>query len=62
MIIASLLGRELFAYLIRFDDDGKTASILKNGKSPRFNFDNFYNAIITIFILLTGESWNQITY
>lgn len=52
MLISSLLGMELFAYRI-YDDDGV---------SPRLNFDTLYNALITIFVLLTNEGWPQIVY
>lgn len=51
MIIFALLGMEFFAYNIRFD-----------GESIRINCDTFYNAMITIFILLTNENWNAIAY
>ena len=51
MIISSLLGMEFFAYNVRID-----------GESPRTNCDTFYNAMITVFILLTNESWNFFAY
>jgi hypothetical protein len=51
MIIFALLGMEFFAYNVRFD-----------GASVRVNCDTFYEAMITIFILLTNENWNGIAY
>jgi hypothetical protein len=51
MIIFALLGMEFFAYNVRF-----------GGESVRVNCDTFYNAMITIFILLTNENWNAIAY
>ena len=62
MIVAALIGMELFAYLIRFNDNGTVANNLAEGKSPRLNFDNFYNSMITIFIIITGDDWHLITY
>ena len=43
MVIASLVGMELFAY---------------NIPNVRLNFNTFFDAMITIFALLTSESWN----
>ena len=61
IFIYTLLGRELFAYNVKFDEENKI-SREDDAKSPRENFDTFPNAIITIFIVLTGEQWNQIWY
>ena len=55
VFIYTLLGRELFAYNIKFDEEGNF-STGKNAKSPRVNFDTFLNAIITIFIVLAGDN------
>lgn len=49
MIIVSLLGMELFAYRLRVQQN-------------RQNFDNFWQSMITIFVLLTNEAWNEIAY
>jgi len=32
------------------------------GISPRFNFDNISQAILTVFCLIVNEDWNQILY
>lgn len=61
IFIYTLLGRELFAYKIKFDENGNFSSS-SSAESPRNNFDSFVNAIITIFIVLTGETWNLIMY
>lgn len=46
MSVAALLGMELFAYY-----------------SPtRYNFNNFLNSLLVVFMLLTNESWNTIAY
>lgn len=64
IIVTALLGREFFSYKIRFDESGNLAheNRLKEGISPRENFDTFPDALITIFILLTNEGWNNILY
>ena len=30
--------------------------------NPRTNFDDFWNAILTVFQILTGEDWNAVMY
>lgn len=49
MVISSLLGMEFFAYRIKYD-------------GLRILFDTFGNAMVAIFVLLTGENWNSITF
>lgn len=61
IFIYTLLGRELFAFKVKFDENGNF-STSATAESPRNNFDSFVNAIITIFIVLTGETWNKIMY
>ena len=61
IFIYTLLGRELFAYKVTFDESGRFSES-DDAKSPRNNFDTFFNALITIFIVLTGEQWNRIMY
>lgn len=62
IFIYTLLGRELFAYNVYFDENGNYTSNPAKGESPRNNFNSFVDAIITIFIVLTGEQWNKIMY
>lgn len=62
IFIYALLGRELFAFKIMFNEEGKLDADNEESTSPRTNFDTFYNAMITIFILLTGEQWDQILH
>lgn len=58
MTVASLLGMEFFAYKIRFDENDNPAENLKDGTSPRINYDEFLNGIVAVFVLLTNEDWN----
>jgi hypothetical protein len=61
----AMLGMELFAYRVRFDDQGEPIELddgnsnngrgVEIGESPRENFDTFLFAMTTIFILLIGD-------
>ena len=67
MFLFALIGRELFAYLIIIDEKGEL--ILGKQKIyefidsrseiryPRINFNNFWNSMMTVFILINGEDW-----
>lgn len=61
MFTYTLLGMELFAYRVRFNDDGEVVSD-GSGTSPRANFDEFVFGMTTIFIVLIGEDWNSVMY
>jgi len=62
MTIASLLGMEFFAFRVRFEigSDEIAANKTVDAMSPRLNFDNYIDGIITVFIILTCENWNSI--
>jgi hypothetical protein len=58
-----LLGLDLYAYTIRFDDFGEPLpNIIENTESPRTNFDTPLNGIITIIIVMIGDDWNSVMY
>ncbi|KAM7445212.1 hypothetical protein ABFA07_006340 [Porites harrisoni] len=52
ILIAALLGMQIFG--------GKF--IEKNKAPPRTNFDDFQNAMLAVFQILTGEDWNSVMY
>ena len=52
----TLLGLELFANKVKFNSNGDIDMV--NGASPRVNFDDFFKAFITIFMVLIGDNWN----
>ena len=52
LMIFALLGMTLFG--------GKFAKV--SVLLPRANFDNFWNAYLTVFQILTGEDWNNVMY
>ena len=62
MIVFSLLGREFYAYRVRFDAAGNPTKDLANGISKRLNFDSFQNSLLLIFVLFTNDRWNFIMY
>ena len=52
IVIFALLGMQLFG-----------AQFQKvREENPRTNFDDFWNAILAVFQILTGEDWNAVMY
>ena len=68
MFIFTLLGMELFAYKVKYNDEDKTTALkLKDpqwdsGFHPRLNFNDFPQGFTTIFIVFIGEDWNSVMY
>ena len=67
--IWSILGMELFAYRAVMDEDHNfidTEEAMKrleageNLKFPRENFNDFWFSLISVYILINGEDWNQL--
>ncbi|XP_027058824.1 voltage-dependent N-type calcium channel subunit alpha-1B-like [Pocillopora damicornis] len=54
IVIFALLGMQIFGAGFR-DLPGRDAN-------PRTNFDNFWNAALAVFQILTGEDWNAVMY
>ncbi|TRY91912.1 hypothetical protein DNTS_029630 [Danionella cerebrum] len=52
IVIFALLGMQVFGGKFNFPDD----------HVRRSNFDNFPQALITVFQILTGEGWNYVMY
>ena len=59
MYIFTLLGMQLFAGNLAFGDD---SLYNPNGVIPRENFDSFWEAFLTVFIMMIGDGWNNIMY
>lgn len=59
MYIFILMGMQFFAGKLKFDEND---AYDPNGKSPRYNFNTFFDASLLVFIILTGENWNEIMY
>lgn len=54
-VTSALIGRELFAYRILVLEDGIS-------QSPRINYDNFYQSIISVILSFYNEDWNVVMY
>ncbi|KAJ7334442.1 Voltage-dependent L-type calcium channel subunit alpha-1D [Desmophyllum pertusum] len=50
ILIAALLGMQIFGG--KFNEE----------PTPKTNFDNFQNAMLAVFQILTGEDWNSVMY
>ena len=69
LYVFSLLGMQMFAGRLRFDQNGLPMkdtvtewSQLESLNVPRSNFDNIIQSFITVFQILMGEKWNEIFY
>ena len=63
MFVFTLLGMELYGHKVRFDlDNNVLADNKSEGMAPRPNFDSFYMAFTTIFIVFIGEDWHTVMH
>jgi len=69
MFIFSLIGSEMYAYKIMYNNEDmqyvikdKKEFVEQNGVFPRQNFNTLYNGLTTIFIVFIGEDWNSVMY
>ncbi|XP_036357316.1 muscle calcium channel subunit alpha-1-like isoform X3 [Octopus sinensis] len=53
IVIFALLGMQLFGGKFNFDE---------TQDKPRSNFDTFWQSLLTVFQILTGEDWNEVMY
>jgi hypothetical protein len=60
MFIYSLLGMELFAYRVKFDEDDKVVPSSEKGIYPDSTFNTFLEAIISVFIVLANDGWSTV--
>ncbi|XP_071083520.1 muscle calcium channel subunit alpha-1-like isoform X5 [Haliotis cracherodii] len=51
IVIFALLGMQLFGGKFNFDQ-----------QTPRSNFDTFWQSLLSVFQILTGEDWNMVMY
>ena len=59
IFIFALLGMEFFAHNVKLSEDDKPD---RYGESPRENFDDFFHAFVTIFVILVGDDWQFVYY
>ncbi len=72
IFIFALVGMEWFAYTVRLkninDSHGLTpmeshsTKGINPGVSPRLNFDNIGNSLMTVTCIIINEDWNVILY
>ncbi|XP_075219333.1 ca[2+]-channel protein alpha[[1]] subunit D isoform X3 [Lycorma delicatula] len=53
IVIFALLGMQVFGGKFNFEP---------TQKKPRSNFDSFWQSLLTVFQILTGEDWNVVMY
>uniref|UniRef100_A0A1B6BZP2 Voltage-dependent L-type calcium channel subunit alpha n=1 Tax=Clastoptera arizonana TaxID=38151 RepID=A0A1B6BZP2_9HEMI len=53
IVIFALLGMQVFGGRFNFES---------NSDKPRSNFDSFWQSLLTVFQILTGEDWNTVMY
>lgn len=53
IVIFALLGMQVFGGKFDFDS---------TEPKPRHNFDSFWQSLLTVFQILTGEDWNMVMY
>ncbi|XP_071438805.1 muscle calcium channel subunit alpha-1 isoform X3 [Hetaerina americana] len=53
IVIFALLGMQVFGGKFNFDN---------TSDKPRSNFDSFWQSLLTVFQILTGEDWNAVMY
>ncbi|KAM7341447.1 ca[2+]-channel protein alpha[[1]] subunit D isoform 4-T4 [Cochliomyia hominivorax] len=53
IVIFALLGMQVFGGRFTFKPEEE---------KPRWNFDSFYQSLLTVFQILTGEDWNAVMY
>ena len=69
LYVFSLLGMQLFAGRLKFDDNWNKIGVQVTEMSqldalnvPRSNFDDILQSFLTVFQILIGERWNDIFY
>lgn len=59
LFTCTLMGMEFFSHKVKYNDKDEFDL---SGESPRYNFDNFLFGMTTLFVFLTGDSWNVIMF
>mmetsp|Transcript_29253 Transcript_29253/g.28352 ORF Transcript_29253/g.28352 Transcript_29253/m.28352 type:complete len:150 (-) Transcript_29253:2749-3198(-) len=61
MFIFALLGMEFFAYKVHFNENNEV-DLDSTLPYPDGNFNDFAQALLTIFVVLTGDAWSNVFY
>lgn len=67
VFICSLLGMEIYAYRVKYNDTSKAYPLDPEtewdvGYYPRQNFNTLGNSFVSVFGILIGENWNACMY
>ena len=72
LYILALLGMEIFSYSVVYDIDGNPVfgednikAAFESGQEmvwPRENFNNIFSSMVTCFIVIVAEDWNETMY
>ena len=60
-LMASLYGMQIFAYKVRLEEE-KISHDLKNGETPRLNYDTFLESVMTTTLIFLNEEWHVIMF
>ena len=59
-VIFMVLGMEFFSFNTFYDENWKIVD--DGGRPPERNFENIFNAFVTVFSVMIGDNWNNIMY
>jgi len=58
----TLLGLELFAYEVKFNPITKELDLSDTGEYPDSTFNSFWEAFVSVFIVLANDGWTKIYF
>jgi hypothetical protein len=58
--VFSLIGMNFFKGTLKFDPVNNKYS--NQGKIPKVNFENMYQSMVAVFVLITGDNWTDVMF
>lgn len=55
-----LLGMELYAYRVKFNENNYRLDFSKEGIIPKSNFNTPINALLSVFIVISNDGWSTL--
>lgn len=62
IFIYTLLGMALFAYEIKLNVITHAVDLSSEGAYPNSNFNNFIEAFVAVFVIISGDEWSTIFF
>jgi voltage-dependent calcium channel len=68
LVTLAIVTKDLFARGLppsqdaRYELDNNGFSRYVTGPLPRYNYDDFFNSFLSLFIIMTGENWTEFYY